>query len=232
MVSSPIYSVEELKQMISSDNIEERGTAARRIWTDWNLYDKDDEFFQLETLILDLLKNETAGRNTWHYMISLGLMNSEDAIEEIVNKLDSSNEENIRGFAADALGRYKINQLNNDTLELLWNLAEFDPSLVVRVNSIRACTNQYKQTKNEIISKRLFNLLESQDHSAVQTTILQQIGEIGSLILVPDLIHIMITRRTELDKKMAGITLDSIAKANGFHNREDLLKLVNENIKD
>ena len=203
MVSSPIYSVEELKQMISSDNIEERGTAARRIWTDWNLYDKDDEFFQLETLILDLLKNETAGRNTWHYMISLGLMNSEDAIEEIVNKLDSSNEENIRGFAADALGRYKINQLNNDTLELLWNLAEFDPSLVVRVNSIRACTNQYKQTKNAAVSKRLFNLLESQNHSAVQTTILQQIGEIGSLILVPDLVHILITRRTELDKKMA-----------------------------
>lgn len=228
MSKSPIYSINELEKMLRSDSVDENGAAARRIWTDWDLYPKNDDFLNLEPVILDLLRKDTTERNSWHYMISLGLFNSIDAIDDIVDRLLNSKFENVRGFAADALSRYAINQLNEETTELLWNLVDKDPSLVVRVNSIRACTSQYKFTKNEEISKRLFNLLESQTHSAIQTTILQQIGEIGSMILVPDIIHIMITRRTELDKKMAGIALDSIAKINGYHNRDDLLKRVNK----
>lgn len=214
--------------MLNSKDIAERGVAARRIWTDWDFYNKEDEFLKLEKKLLELLRIETSDRNIWHYMISLGLMNSRDAIDDIVHNLAKSKDENVRGFAADALGRYGVDQLPEEIVEVLWDLAESDSSLVVRVNSIRACSNQYKLTKNESISKRLFSLMKSQSHSVVQTTIMQQIGEIGSLVLVPELIHIMITRRIEIDKKMAGIALDNIAKTNGFSDRQSLINLFKD----
>ncbi|OLS28206.1 MAG: hypothetical protein HeimC2_08610 [Candidatus Heimdallarchaeota archaeon LC_2] len=230
MTITPIYSIPELSNMLNSKDKADRGAAARRIWTDWDSYNKNKKFLKLEKRLLILYRTEPLGRNSWHYMLSLGLMNSRQAIDDIVDNLTNSKDENIRGFAADALGRYSVGQLPNEVIELLWDLAESDASLVVRVNSIRASSNQYKLTKNESVSKRLLNLMKSQSHSAVQTTIIQQIGEIGSLVLVPELIHIMITRRIEIDKKIAGIALDNIAKANNFSDRQSLINLFKDQL--
>lgn len=219
------FTTPELILMLKSENSDERGVASRRIWTDWEKLENKDLFHQEEDYFISLLQNEENERNIWHIMIILGLINSVKAIPIIVNLLKTSTIENIRGFAADSLSRYKQHVLDIDTLELLWSLSSTDPSLVVRVNSIRACSNQFKNSGNKEISIRLFELLEEQTHSAIKTTILQQLGEIGSTVVVPDLIHIMITRRTEIDKKMAGIALDMIAKSNGYQNRQDLIKM-------
>ncbi|MHA2101490.1 MAG: HEAT repeat domain-containing protein [Candidatus Kariarchaeaceae archaeon] len=223
------FTTPELIQMLKSENPEERGAAARRIWTDWEILENREMINDLDRDLVQLLRDEKRERNIWHIMIVLGLINSAEALPLISDYLKNSEDENIRGFAADSLSRYQPNALEPQLLKLLWSLSENDPSLVVRVNSIRAYTNQFRGTKNDEISVKLFDLLKKQSHSAVKTSILQQIGEIGSLVIVPDLIHIMITRRTEIDKKMAGIALDMIAKSNGYENREILINQFSAN---
>ncbi len=220
------FTTPELISMLNSKKSQERGIAARRIWTDWDTLEDIEAIKKEEKNLISLLKNETHERNIWHLMLVLGLLNSKDAVPIIINHLIVSKSENIRGFAADALSRYEIAILSSNTIQMLWKLIESDPSLVVRVNCIRACTNMYKGSKNSEISGRLFNLMSTQTHSAIITTILNQLGEIGSTAIVPDLVHIMITRRTEVDKKMAGLALDNIAKLNGYENRADLIKLI------
>ena len=103
----PAFSIDELEIMLNSDNHEDRKSAARNIWTNWKNYTNTVELQKLEPILLQLLKEEGDDRSSWHYMISLGYMNSKGALELIVNKLQNSVTENIRGFAAEALNKYK-----------------------------------------------------------------------------------------------------------------------------
>ena len=223
------FTSSELVEMLSSTDPEERAASARRIWTDWDHLENREILIELGSKLIELLKKEGASRHSWHYMMALGSIRHIEAIPELIEKLENSPSENIRGFAADALSKYTMGQLDENTIELLWMLAENDDSLVVRVNSIRALANPYIGSKDDVISNKLLKLLKTQNHSAISSTIIGLLGEIGCLKIVPELTHIMIARRTKSVKTIASTALDKIAKIHGFNNRSDLLKRI-ENI--
>jgi len=221
------FTSDELVEMLKSNNPEERAAGARRIWTDWELLDQKDLLKTQGPLILNLLLEAgSSAREIWHYMIALGTINFTEAIPTIKDRLQNSLSENIRGFAADALSRYNIEDIDKETRVMLWKLAETDESLVVRVNSIRALGNGFIKTKNAEITDKLLALLNKQIHSAIKSTIIGLIGDIGSLNAVPELLHIMITRRTEADKKITATALDQIARINGYESRVELIKNI------
>jgi HEAT repeat protein len=221
------FTSNELVEMLKSNDPEERAAGARRIWTDWELLDQKDLLIAQGPLLLKFLSESSSKtREIWHYMIALGTINFTEALPIIKDQLINSPSENIRGFAADALSRYNVENIDDETKELLWKLAETDDSLVVRVNSIRAIGNGFIKTKNTEISEKLLVLLKKQTHNAIKSTIIGLIGDIGSLVVVPELVHIMITRRTEANKKIASIALDQIAKLNGYKNRAELIKII------
>ncbi|OLS20778.1 MAG: hypothetical protein HeimC2_35970 [Candidatus Heimdallarchaeota archaeon LC_2] len=220
----------ELVSKLKTGNVLDRRDAARNIWVNWESLEDRQGIKIEEELILSLLKAEKAEKNIWYYMIVLGLINSTDAIPIILENLRNSKSENIRGFAAEALGKYKLENLSNKILTLLWHLANTDPILVVRVNSIRSIAIHYHGTKNEEISYRFLKLLKDHSDSTTRIAIMQQIGEIGSMAIVPDLIHMLITRRTKLDIKITGNTLDEIARINGYLSREGLIEIFSEEL--
>ncbi|MHA2027755.1 MAG: HEAT repeat domain-containing protein [Candidatus Kariarchaeaceae archaeon] len=220
------FNSSELLEMLKSNDLDKQTVAARRIWTDWHHLKKRDVLLDGAPILLQLLKNEEESRHTWHFMMALGALKYKDALSYIVDKLIESKSENIKGFAADALSRYEYASFDQNTIDLLWELASSSDSLVVRVNSIRALGNSFIGTKNEDVSKRLMTLIDMKLNPAITATIIGLVGEIGSLAVVPDLAHIMITRRTEVDKKIAASALDQIASLQGFTNRADLLKRI------
>lgn len=228
---SSIFTVDELSTMLDSNDKQEISAAARRIWTDWPHYSENEKakISLLGEKILALLKSDSSGRNCWHYILSLGTIDYHQSKDWIFDLLLNSKNENIRGFAADALGRF--NSLDSKIVERLWSLSIEDDSLVVRINVLRAITGRFKGSKNDEIAKKTLNLLEKGMHSAIRTNILQILGDIGSTSVVPDLTHIMIARRTKMDKKGAGLALDQIAKENGYNDRMDLVKkIIGQNI--
>jgi HEAT repeat protein len=212
--------------MLDSNDKQDISAATRRIWTDWPHYSEDDkEIISLHgEKILGLLKSDKSGRNSWHYILSLGTIDYSQSKDLIFDLLLNSKNENIRGFAADALGRFT--SLDSKMVDKLWCLSKEDDSLVVRINTLRAITSRFKGSKNAEIAKKTLNLLDKGMHSAIRTNILQILGDIGSTSVVPDLTHIMIARRTKMDKKGAGLALDQIAKENGYHDRMDLVKKI------
>jgi len=251
MVQRSAFTEEEIIQMIRSDDTEDQGVAARNLWSFWKGWVEDADgstteekeqnvrtrFASVAPLIYELLvrdvekiKGETEyrmPRHIWHYLISLGCLQYPDAIDSIHTILtDSSIVENVRAFAADSLTRYRSDQIGDEIVKSLWQLALTDDSLPVRVNSIRAIATKYKNSKNPEISKRIWDeIVNDEDiHSAVISTAMAAIGDVGSKTIVPDLIHMMITRRTGALKKDAALALDRIAVLNGLTNREDLIK--------
>ncbi|MHA2033212.1 MAG: HEAT repeat domain-containing protein [Candidatus Kariarchaeaceae archaeon] len=220
----------KLVSKLKTGNTLERCDATRNIWLKWENLENKETIKNEEDHILLLLEQDTGERNIWYYMIVLGLINSTKAIPIILDNLRNSIDENIRGFAAEALGKYKLENLTKEILRLLWQLASTDPLLVVRVNSIRAIANHFYASRNEDISYRFLKLLKEQSDITIRTAIMHEIGEIGSMAIVPDLIHILITRRTEMDIKITGSTLDKIALINGYSTREDLIQQFSEEI--
>ncbi|MDH5402274.1 MAG: hypothetical protein OEZ01_07330 [Candidatus Heimdallarchaeota archaeon] len=219
------FNGEELKEMLHSDSKNERVAACRRIWTDWPYLEKKESLYDQGALIHQFLINETEEtRDMWHYLLSLGTLNYLPAIPNILEKLQFAKTIDVRGMAADALGRYST--LEDQTRSLLWKMLEPEHPIVVRVNSIRAIFSEFKGSKNDERAIELFNYLKKADNDAIKFTGMSLLGEIGSTIIVPDLTHIMITRRTELDKKISADTLTQIAKMNGFETRDDLIKKI------
>ncbi len=234
MVQQSAYTEDEIIEMINSDDFEEITVAARNLWTFWEQWKEKEKFADLGEKLLQLLKdainsipeNFTGSfRPAWHFLLSLGVLQYKPAHDYIFSLLENENIlENIRGFAADALARYPPNSLSDKQVETLWEMAEKDNSLPVRVNCIRAIANNYYNSKNDKVAKRLWELMQKQANPAIKTTTMNAIGEIGSTVLVPELIHTLITRRTPMLKRDAGLTLDRIAELNGMKNRDDLIK--------
>ena len=251
MVQRSAFTPDEIAEMINSDDKEDQGVAARNLWSFWKGWQEDinieegedpeekvrdlfgplaPKIYELLQRDIELLKSEssyTMPRHIWHFLISLGCLQYEEALPDIRDILmDTSIVENVRGFAAEALTRYDASQIPEDFIEDLWKLALTDNSLPVRVNSIRAISRKYANTKNEEVSKRLWDEIVTDENinHAIISTAMMTIGEIGSKVLVPDLIHMMITRRTGALKKDAALTLDRIAELNGMRNRDDLIK--------
>ncbi|RMG34808.1 MAG: hypothetical protein D6732_10300 [Methanobacteriota archaeon] len=233
MQQSP-YTEDEIVEMINSDNLEDISTGARNLWTFWDQWEHKEKFEGLGERLLTLLKSSIEAlpkgftgsyRPAWHFLLSLGVLQYEPAHDYIFSLLvDTQIVENVRGFAADALSRYPPQKLKDEQLERIWELAEKDESLPVRVNCIRAIANNFYNSKSDDVAKRLWEMMKRQTNPAIKTTIMGAIGEIGSMSVVPDLIHTLITRRTPALKKDAGLTLDRIAEVNGMNNRDDLIK--------
>ncbi len=218
----------KLVSKLKTGNTIDRRDAARNIWVNWEKLEDKQVIKNEEELILSFFNSEKAEKNIWYYMIVLGLINSIKAIPIILDKLRNSESDNVRGFAAEAIGKYQVKNLTDEIFNLLWQMANSDPLLVVRVNSIRSIAIHYHESKNEEISYRFLKLLKDQSDITTRIAIIQQLGEIGSMVVVPDLIHMLITRRTELDIKITGSTLDQIARINGYSSREDLIQIFSE----
>jgi hypothetical protein len=247
MVQRSAYEAKEIIEMINSEDVEEQAVGARNLWAFWNGwiedfegYDKSIEFFSpIIPRLIELLKNDldtlrenkgySQPRHIWHFILTLGVLNSKEGLPLITEiLLDSSILENVRGFAADALTRYPSGSLDESLLDKLWEFARTDDSLPVRVNCYRAIASNYFNTKNDKIAKMLWEELEKQDNPTINTTLMIAIGEIGSKIVVPDLVHALITRHTGAMKKDAGLALDRIAELNNLANRDDLIKTVSD----
>jgi HEAT repeat protein len=220
--------IEKLIVMLESNDPENRKSGSRKIWTEWEQISDKALIFEKEKLLLSLLKVDKGRRNVWYYMMILGLIESKRGQKALVEIIQESRDENLRGFAAEALGNYKLLNIESDSVELLMKLAKNDDALVVRVNSIRSLSKLYDNTKNDRISRHLLQLLFNESHLVVRTVILHGIGDIGSTATVPELIHLMITRRLELDINIARQTLDKIASSNSFNSRTDLIRKFSE----
>ena len=231
MTRIPLIVPIELIDRVNGDNITQVSSATRRIWTDWNYYtaDEKEEIRSLGDRIFGLLKKDMESRNAWHYLLALGCIDYLPAQELIFDLLLNSTDENIRGFAADTFSKYSLENVDDKIIDTLWTLIERDSSLVVRINSLRTVSSPYFASKNGEMARRVFALLESQKHSAIRTAILQILGDIGSIVIVPDLVHIMIARRLEMDKKGSAKALDKIAELNGYNDRRDLIKKITGN---
>lgn len=218
------FTSQELANMLQSENPDEQASSARRIWTDWPHLENREILLSCGIILYDLLKVDKESRKTWHLMMALGTLNHTEAIALIRELLIHSKSENIRGFAADAMSRF--NEIDDETNKVLWGLAKSDSSLVVRVNSIRALGSTFSTSKNDEISLRLLELLKHQQNTVVISTIIGLLGEIGSIKVVPDLVHFMLTKQEKPEKKIAAIALDQIADINEYEDRSDLIKKV------
>lgn len=237
MQQSP-YTEDEIVEMITSENLEDISTGARNLWTFWAQWEHKEKFEELGEKLLDLLKSSIDAlpegfsgsyRPAWHFLLALGVLQYEPAKDYIFSLLENEKiVENVRGFAADSLSRYPEGSLSKEQVEKLWELAESDDSLPVRVNCIRAIASNFHNSKSDQVAKRLWEMMKKQSNPAIKTAIMGAIGEIGSTVVVPDLIHTLITRRTPALKKDAGLTLDRIAELNGMKNRDDLIKSFSE----
>lgn len=225
---STVFTSDDIKTMILGEDSKDRSVGARRIWTDWKNYN-ESERVKLRLLgdnIFQLLKNNLSSRDTWHYMLALGTLDYVDAQETIMSLLNNSQDENIRGFAVESFSRYSKGLVMEKYIEKFWELIATDPSLVVRINSLRAISSDYLASMDNKMALKLFDLLDTQSHSTVRTAIIQILGDIGSIKVVPDLTHMMIARRIAADKKDAALALDRIAEINGYTNRVDLIKKI------
>lgn len=235
MVKIPVLTPVDINNKINGDKLADKTTASRHIWTDWKFFTEEqrDEIRPLGDKIFKLLNEDLESRNTWHYLLALGSMDYSPAQELMLDLLLNSPSENIRGFAADALSRYTRSDLSDNILKQLWSLIENDESLVVRINSLRAVSVSHFGTKNDKLAITIFALLKKQEHSALRTAILQILGDIGSTAVVPDLVHIMIARRQEMDKKGTALALDRIAVLNDYNDRVDLIRrITGDDIKE
>ena len=214
-----------LIEMLESNDYPKQTTAARRIWTDWNQIENKKNLNVVSPILLDLLKkSDDQGREVWHFMISLGCLQNLEAIPIILDKLENSESVNIRGFAAEALSRYSLEQVSDNVLEGLWACIENEENeLVVIVNSIRALKNYYANTRNDDIANRLIEAIDFHENPIIKNTIVEALGTIGSIEATPHLIHFMIMRRTELEKSIAADALDMIAYSNGLKDRKELM---------
>lgn len=253
MVQRSAYSAQEIKDMIKSDDKDDQGVAARNLWSFWEGWkeDKKEEGFEHpdeqareqfseiaprlhEFLLRDLdelskAEGYSQPRHIWHYLLSLGTLQYLPALSTILDTLiDRNVVENVRGFAADALTRFPPGSLTHETVTKLWELGENDPSLPVRVNSIRAIAANYYASGDAAVAKKLWKLIETQENPAILTAMMLALGDIGSKSVVPDLVHTLITRRTGTMKKDAGLALDKIAELNGMSNRDALIKSMED----
>ena len=248
MVQRSVYTIEEIIQMINSGDQDEQSVGARNLWAFWNGWvehfleslDPDGacrkKFESVAPTLKTLLENELTylksvkneqPRHIWHYILSLGTLHYFPALSLIQEILfDTSILENVRGFAADALTRFPSAFLDKETESKIWNLILSDGSLPVRVNSIRVIGNNYASSKNDTISKKLWDCINHQENSAIISTLMMTIGNIGSKAVVPDLVHTLITRRTGTLKKDAGLALDKIAEINGLRGRDALIETI------
>lgn len=225
---STVFTPKDLKTMILGEDIQDCSVAARRIWTDWRNYNEieKDKLRELGNNIFQLLKENLSNRDTWHYMLALGTLDVVDAQATIYSLLINSQDENIRGFAVESFSRYSKGLVVEKYLDYFWELIADDPSLVVRINSLRAISSDYLLSKDDNMARKIMDLLDTQSHSAIRTAIMQILGNIGAISIVPDLTHMMIARRTAADKKDAGLALDRIAEINGYTNRSDLINMI------
>ncbi len=234
MVQQSVYTEDEIIDLINSDDMEDNTIGARNLWTFWEQWENKEKLISTGDRLfklLDELKDETKTtaninmRPIWHYLLALGSIQYMPAIP-LIKSLLLNNEvvENVRGFAAETLTRYPPGVVDDELEESLWTLAQKDPSLPVRVNSFRALGHRYAETKDAEVAKKLWKAMKKQQNSAIKSTIIAMIGQVGSKVVVPDLIHMLITRRTGAMKNDAGLALDMIAKINGMDNRDDLIK--------
>ncbi len=233
MQQSP-YTEDEIVEMINSENLDDISTGARNLWTFWNQWKEKQKFDGLGERLFSLLKSSIDAlpkgfpgsyRPAWHFLLALGVLQYQPALDYIFSLLDNEEiVENVRGFAADSLSRFPPESLKEEQIARIWMLAEQDDSLPVRVNCIRAIANNFHNSKSDEVAKKLWEMMKRQSNPAIKTAIMGAIGEIGSVSVVPDLIHTLITRRTPALKKDAGLTLDRIAELNGMKNRDDLIK--------
>ncbi len=255
MVQRSAFTPDEIRQMLLSDDVEDQGVAARNLWAFWKGWQEDVEgsneeekeekvrkqFADLAPRLHDLLRKDIEKareadkyqmlRHMWHYLISLGCLQYPEALGDIHGILiDLSVPENVRGFAADSLTRYRPEHITDEMVEDLWRLALEDHSLPVRVNSIRALATKYRNSKNASVSKKFWENIVTRDdiNAGIISVAVAAIGEVGSTEIVPDLIHMMITRRTGALKKDAALALDKIAEHNGMKNRDDLIKSLEQ----
>lgn len=192
---SNVISSEDLKDLILNGTDDERISAIRKIWTDYNNINDIQDLKEIAPTIFDLLKSDRESRNTWHYMISLGCLNYQPAKSFIFDILKNSNDEYIQGFAAESFSRF-----DSITLEIeayLWNLISNMNSLVIRVNSIRAIANNYKETGNDDISNKLFSLLIKENNPAIRGALIMALGTISSKNSLKRLLELKINIKSD-----------------------------------